>query len=124
MPVTKILVVDDSRSARFFVKSCLPESNVEVHEAENGIEAIAQYEKIRPDLVFLDLTMPEMDGFATLPKLYEIDPSAKVVVLTADIQRKTIERIERMGVVHFLKKPPKRETIAEALRVAFPNGPT
>jgi two-component system chemotaxis response regulator CheY len=118
----KILLVDDSRSARYFLKALLPAEAVEVEEASNGEEAIQLYREFHPDLVFMDLTMPVMDGFTAIPKLRDQDPEARVVVLTADVQKRTVERIEATGAVLFLKKPPRREAIEQALNTVFPNG--
>jgi two-component system, chemotaxis family, chemotaxis protein CheY len=120
--VVKILIVDDSRSARFFLRSCIPKEGVQVSEAENGEEGVAKYRELRPDLVFMDLTMPIMDGFEAVRTIRELDGDARIIVLTADVQKRTMDRISQLGVVDFLKKPPRKEPVLEALRKAFPEG--
>ncbi len=120
--VVKILIVDDSRSARFFLRSCLPAHGVEIFEAENGEQGVEEYKKSRPDLVFMDLTMPVMDGFEAVRVILEFDERARIVVLTADVQKKTIDRITELGVMDFLKKPPRKEPVLEAFHKTFPKG--
>lgn len=117
--VKKVLIVDDSRSARFFLKSCIPEGDYEVIEATNGDEGVSTFAAEQPDVVFMDLTMPVKDGFQAIPEILAADPNARVVVLTADIQKQTIQRIEELGAIRFLKKPPKKDTVAAVLSDLF-----
>jgi len=120
--VKKVLIVDDSRSARFFLRSCIPADHVEILEAENGRDGVDRYFEVRPDLVFMDLTMPVMDGFDAVAAIRDRDPHATIVVLTADVQRRTMERIEAAGVAYVLKKPPRKESVREALNAVLPGG--
>lgn len=114
-----ILVVDDSPVIRMFIKNYLRgEGAYEVREATNGQEALEAYRQSRPDLVYLDLTMPVMDGVTALGHIREMDPKALVIVVTADIQPKSIERVMGMGAIAVLKKPPVKEQILEALHQA------
>lgn len=115
----KILIVDDSRSARYFIRSCLPKEDVEIREAENGKVALDLFPDFQPDVTLLDLTMPEMDGFEALRRIRDVDPRAIVIVLTADVQKKTTDRIMDLGAQTFLKKPPRKDTIGHALDRAF-----
>lgn len=119
--VPKVLIVDDSRSARYFLKSCIPKEGFEILEASNGEEGIKRFQDEGPDVVFMDLTMPVMDGFAAIPRVFEIDPKAKIIVLTADVQKQTVSRITSLGVELFLKKPPRKEKVLEALGTVFPD---
>lgn len=109
----RVLVVDDSRVARMLVKSILGEydASIEVLEVENGAQGVETYQKQSPDLVFLDITMPVMDGFEALKIIKEKDPSAKVVMLTADIQVQAVKRCEELGALKVLKKLPSKEII-------------
>ena len=111
----KVLIVDDSMSARHFLKNCLAERDIQIIEAKNGQEAVEIFAAEKPDLVFLDITMPVMDGFEALPKLKELGPDTPVVVLTADVQTKTVERIMALGALLFIKKPPRKPVILDAL---------
>jgi len=112
----KILVVDDSAIARKFLIRSLPQDiDYELRECKNGLEGLEAYPVFKPDLTFLDLTMPVMDGVETLEKIKELDPDAIVYVLTADIQKSTHEKIMSLGAYKFLKKPPTKELISNAV---------
>ncbi len=114
--IKKILIVDDSRAARIGLRSwLLKDREYEIREAGNGKEALEQFNEFKPDLTFLDLTMPVMDGFEALEKIKQINPNAIVLVLTADIQKRTIERVSGLGAFKVLKKPPVKDVIHEAL---------
>ena len=104
----KILVTDDSKMARKMVIKTLTENiegDLEIFEAQNGQEALDLYKEISPKIVFLDLTMPIMDGFTALEKIKEFDKNAKVVVISADIQKLSMDRVLQLGAFNFVKKP-------------------
>ena len=104
----KILVTDDSKMARKMVIKTLNENitdNLEIFEAQNGQEALDLYKELSPKIVFLDLTMPIMDGFTALEKIKEFDKNAKVVVISADIQKLSMDRVLQLGAFNFVKKP-------------------
>ncbi|MFW0693361.1 response regulator [Aliarcobacter butzleri] len=104
----KVLVTDDSKMARKMVIRSLEESTIkdlEIFEAQNGQEAIDLYKEISPKIVFLDLTMPIMDGFEALKRIKEIDENAKVVIISADIQKLSMDRVRELGAFNFIKKP-------------------
>ena len=115
----KILVTDDSKIARKLVmrtlKQLLPEED-QIIEASNGLEAVENYEKENPDLVFLDLTMPVMDGFEALEKIININNKAKVIVISADIQKGSMEKVSSLGALGFIKKPVNPESMKEVLK--------
>ena len=104
----KILVTDDSKMARKMVIKTLTENiegDLEIFEAQNGQEALDLYKELSPKIVFLDLTMPIMDGFTALEKIKEFDKNAKVVILSADIQKLSVEKVLALGAFNFIKKP-------------------
>lgn len=104
----KILVTDDSKMARKMVIKTLTENiegDLEIFEAQNGQEALDLYKELSPKIVFLDLTMPIMDGFTALEKIKEFDNNAKVVVISADIQKLSMDRVLQLGAFNFVKKP-------------------
>ncbi|MBU0926097.1 response regulator [bacterium] len=104
----KILVTDDSKMARKMVIKTLNEDikeNLEIFEAQNGQEALDLYKEISPTIVFLDLTMPIMDGFTALEKIKEFDKNARVVIISADIQKLSMDRVLKLGAFDFVKKP-------------------
>lgn len=102
----KILVTDDSKMARKMVIKTLKDvikEEVEIHEAENGQEALDLYKQLLPKLVFMDLTMPIMDGFEALQNIKEFDENAKVVIISADIQKLSMEKASQLGAFNFIK---------------------
>ncbi|MBF0553440.1 MAG: response regulator [Nitrospirae bacterium] len=114
--IRKILIVDDSTSARFFIKGCIPkDKGYEFFEASDGAKGVDAYKNFRPDVTFMDLTMPVMTGFEAIEVIKAFDPHAAIIVLTADIQTKTIERVTALGISTVLKKPPVKATVEEAL---------
>lgn len=112
----KILIVDDSAIARKFLIKSLPQGiDIELKECTNGQECVDIYPVFKPNLVFLDLTMPVMDGVEALERIKKMNPAAIVYVLTADIQKSTYEKIMALGAYKFLKKPPTKEIIGSAV---------
>lgn len=103
--MARILVVDDSGLSRRISRTILEEAGYEVTEAEDGIVAVERYYLDKPDLVLLDITMRGMSGFEVLEKIREMDPAAKVVVATADIQSSTREMTRQGGAMGFVNKP-------------------
>jgi two-component system chemotaxis response regulator CheY len=117
--IKKILIVDDSQVARAIVKKCLPKDrDFELTEASNGQEGVQKFKEVRPDLTLLDLTMPVMDGFDALKAIKEEDNLAVVMVLSSDIQKKTVEKVVTLGADMVIPKPPSAESIQEALTKA------
>lgn len=109
----KILIVDDSPIARKILKSCIPDKErFTIIEAKNGKEGLDLYLSEKPNMVFMDLTMPIMDGYEALSHIKEHDRNAIVVVLTADIQAKSIARIVSKGAYKLTKKPATKESIS------------
>jgi len=114
--IKKILIVDDSPIARKMLKSCLPkDQGYEFHEAVDGKEGCEKYTRIRPDITFMDLTMPVMTGYEAIEEIVKNDINALIIVVTADVQMKAIKRVLDLGAYMVLKKPLKREEIQSAL---------
>ena len=114
---TPVLVVDDSVMSRKLVIKALPvEWDVEIHQAGNGQEALEVYRTGKGHVMFLDLTMPVMDGYEVLETLKREGLNAFVIVISADVQPKAQERVKELGAIAFLKKPVKREEIEQVLR--------
>lgn len=114
----KILVTDDSKMARKMVIKILNDvlnENVEVFEGQNGQEAFDLYKKHLPEIVFLDLTMPVMNGFEALSKIKEFDKNAKVVIISADIQKLSMDKALQLGAFNFIKKPIDLEKMQQIL---------
>jgi two-component system chemotaxis response regulator CheY len=101
----RILIVDDSALARRRAKVILEGGGYEVIEAQDGIAAIERYFLDRPSLVMLDLVMKGMYGMDVLAQLRQMDPKARVIVVSADVQTSSHEMAEAGGAVGFLVKP-------------------
>lgn len=104
----KYLVTDDSILARKMILKVLNkfvDGSDEIFQAKDGKEALEIYKEHTPDICFMDLTMPEMDGFEATSKIIEIDPEAKVIVVSADIQQHAIDRVIENGAKDFINKP-------------------
>lgn len=115
----KILVTDDSKMARKMVIKTLEEisnEKLEIFEAQNGLEALELYKQQIPSLAFLDLTMPVMDGFEALEKIKEFDKNAKVIIISADIQKHSMDRVIALGALNFIKKPIDSEKMKQILK--------
>jgi two-component system chemotaxis response regulator CheY len=124
--MAKILIVDDSIVARMGVKSCIPkDQDHELSEAADGATALEKFRSIKPDVTFLDITMPDKNGLEVLEELRKDFPTAVVIILSADIQKQTQERAQRLGAFSIVKKPPVKEVIqaelAKALAIAGVN---
>jgi two-component system chemotaxis response regulator CheY len=107
----KVLVVDDSKIARMSVIKSLKEiaPDAEVLQATNGLEALEIFQKEQPQVVFLDLTMPVMDGYEALKRIIEIDKEAQVIVVSADIQSEAKLRVLVAGAKNMYPKPINHE---------------
>ena len=101
----KVLVVDDSGLARRRARAILEGAGFEVLEAEDGMAAIERYFIARPDIVLLDLVMKGMYGLDVLSKLRELDPDAKVIVVSADVQTSSHALVADAGAAGFVVKP-------------------
>jgi two-component system, chemotaxis family, chemotaxis protein CheY len=111
-----ILVVDDSGLARRSTRRVLESAGYAVIEAEDGLAALERYFVERPQLVVLDLVMRGMYGLDVLSKLREMDPDARVIVISADIQNSSKAAVTAGGAAGFLSKPAKAEDILAAVR--------
>jgi len=112
----KILVVDDSGLARRRVRGILEGAGYEVIEAEDGMSALERYFVAKPDLVVLDLVMKGMYGMEVLTKLREMDPEARVIVVSADVQTSSHEMVAKAGAAGFLMKPIDTDQVLALVR--------
>ena len=112
----RILVVDDAMFMRMILKNILTKNGYEVcGEAANGIEAIDKYIELRPDLVLLDITMPEMDGITALKKIKMIEPKAKIIMCSAMGQQAMVIESIQGGAIDFIVKPFQEDRVLESL---------
>jgi two-component system, chemotaxis family, chemotaxis protein CheY len=113
--MTQILIVDDAEFLRVRISKMLVGEGFEVTEAENGLKAIESYKAKKPDMVLMDVTMPEMDGLTALKELRKIDPNAKVVMLTALGQESVVLEAVKSGAKDFIVKPFDRDRVMSAI---------
>jgi len=115
-----VLLCDDSRALRMLAAGQLEEAGFRVAgEAGNGLDAFAQYQALKPDLVLLDLVMPECDGRQALARILEADPKARVVILSSLGAQSDIEECLRLGALSYLQKPIDPEAMERVLRDAL-----
>ena len=114
--IKKILIVDDSPVARRMLRKCIPQREpYDIVEATDGQEAVEYYRNMKPDLVFLDLTMPVLSGYDALKEIKTIDSNALVIILTADIQPKSISKVMACGAYTVIKKPATPQSIQDII---------
>lgn len=112
----RILIVDDSRTSRRVLKDILERAGYEIAgEAVNGKEAVEMYGRLLPDIVTMDITMPEMDGIEALRQIRAGYPDAKVVMVTAAGQKEKMMEAVKIGAAEFVAKPFIEEVVLEAL---------
>ncbi len=111
-----VLLCDDSRALRMLAAGQLDEAGFQVvGEAGNGLQAVDQYQALRPDLVLLDLVMPECDGRQALARILDHDPQARVVILSSLGAQSDIEECLRLGARSYLQKPIDPEAMERVL---------
>jgi two-component system chemotaxis response regulator CheY len=117
--MAKLLIVDDSSLSRRITRGILERAGHTVAEAADGLTALEHYALDRPDVVLLDVTMTEMNGLEVLRQLRAMDPDARVVMATADVQTSTRTLAEAGGAVGFVVKPLTSETVLWAVAAAL-----
>lgn len=115
----KVLIVDDSALTRRSLRQILETAGCEVVEAEDGLDALERYFLEKPDVVLLDLVMRGMYGLDVLHKIRELDPRARIVVVSADIQTSSQDLAGEAGAAGFINKPFDRTDILSALDAAL-----
>lgn len=112
----KVLIVDDAAFMRMSLKTILEKNGFEVAgEAENGQIGVKKYKELSPDVVTLDLTMPEMDGLTALKEIKKIDNKAKVIIVSAMGQEEYVRQAVMNGAISFIVKPFTSEHIVKVL---------
>lgn len=113
----RILIVDDAAFMRMMVKDILGKNGYEVvGEGENGLRAVEKFKELSPDLVIMDITMPEMDGISAVKEIKKIDPNAKIIMCSAMGQQAMVIEAIQAGARDFIVKPFQAERVAEAVK--------
>ena len=112
----KILVVDDAAFMRMMIKNILTKNGYEVvGEAENGKQAVQMYAELKPDLVTMDITMPEMDGIEGVKAIRALDPGANIIMCSAMGQQAMVMDAIQAGAKDFIVKPFQQDRILQAV---------
>lgn len=111
-----ILVVDDAAFMRMMIRDILAKEGYTIHEAVNGRDAVEKYEEVQPDLVTLDITMPELDGISALKAIKQAHPDARVLMVSAMGQQKMIVEALESGAMDFLVKPFQPTKVLETVK--------
>ncbi|MBM6618336.1 response regulator [Bacillus suaedaesalsae] len=115
--MARILIVDDAKFMRMTLSTILEKGNHEVvGEAENGKEAISLFNQLQPDLVTMDITMPEMNGIDALREIKQNHSSAKVIMCSAMGQQKMVVEAIEAGAKDFIVKPFEENRVLEAIQ--------
>ena len=115
--MAKVLIVDDAAFMRMMIKDILEKNNFDiVGEASNGLIAVEMYKKEKPDVVTMDITMPEMDGIEAVKAIREFDPSAKIIMCSAMGQQSMVMDAIKAGAKDFIVKPFQAERVLEAVK--------
>ncbi|NMB35653.1 MAG: response regulator [Firmicutes bacterium] len=113
----KVLITDDTAFMRMTLRNVLEKNGYEVvAEAEDGFQAVEKYQELKPDLVTMDITMPNMDGITAIKKIMAEDPQAKIVVVSAMGQKALVIEALNSGAKDFIVKPFQPDRIVEALQ--------
>ena len=114
---TRVLIVDDAKFMRHMIKGILVEMGWEVvGEAADGREATRKYKELSPDIVTMDIVMPEMSGIEALKEIREADADAKVVMISAIDQREPLMEALKLGAVDYIVKPFEKDRVTEAMQ--------
>jgi two-component system chemotaxis response regulator CheY len=113
--MAKILIVDDAEFLRVRLNKMLDAEGHSVFQAENGLVAVEKYKELHPDVVLMDVTMPEMDGLTALKTIVGFDSKAKVIMLTALGQESVVLEAVKSGARDFIVKPFEHDRVMKAI---------
>jgi two-component system chemotaxis response regulator CheY len=116
----RILIVDDAAFMRMMIKDILTKNGYEVvGEAADGMQAVEKFKELRPDLVTMDITMPEMDGITALKEIKAVEPNAVVIMCSAMGQQAMVIDAIQAGAKDFIVKPFQADRVIEAIQKAL-----
>ena len=114
--IGNVMICDDAAFMRMIIKDILEKHHLSVvAEAENGIQAVEMYQKYKPDIVMMDINMPEMDGIQALKRIMNIDDEAKVIMCSALGQQGMVIESIKAGALDFIVKPFEENRVIEAI---------
>ncbi|NJE53928.1 response regulator [Thermococcus sp. 21S9] len=114
--MARVLVVDDAAFMRMLLKKILTQGGHQVvGEASNGKEAVEKYKELKPDVVTMDIVMPEMDGITAVREIKKIDPNAKIIMITAVGQESKVMEALKAGASGYIVKPFQAPKVLEEI---------
>lgn len=118
--MARVMIVDDATFMRTALRQMLERNGYTVvGEAENGVEAVRKYSELKPDIVTMDITMPEMDGIEALKAIRKNDPGARVIMISALGQESHVREAVILGARSFIVKPFKEEYVVKTIKQAI-----
>jgi two-component system, chemotaxis family, chemotaxis protein CheY len=111
----RVLVVDDAVVMRMMIKNILSKEGYEVFEAQSGIDAVEKYRTVKPDIVTMDMVMPDMDGISAVRQIVAEDPAARIVMCTSMGQQQLVVEAVQAGAKSFITKPFQPPKILETI---------
>ncbi|OOB75998.1 two-component system response regulator [Clostridium haemolyticum] len=118
--MSKVLIVDDAAFMRMMIKDILEKNGYEIAgEASNGIKAVELYKSEKPDVVTMDITMPDMDGIEAVKEIKAFDPCAKIIMCSAMGQQTMVMDAIKSGAKDFIVKPFQADRVLEAVKKAI-----
>ena len=117
--MAKILIADDAAFMRMILKDILVKNGHTIIEATNGLDAVKNYKDEKPNLVTMDITMPEMDGIEALKQIKNFDPNAKVIMCSAMGQQAMVIESIQAGAKDFIVKPFQQDRVLDAITKAL-----
>jgi two-component system chemotaxis response regulator CheY len=118
----RIMIVDDAAFMRMMLKNILTKGGYEIaDEAQNGLEAVEKFSAAQPDLIIMDITMPDMDGIEALKKIKALSPGARVIMCSAMGQETMVVEAIKCGAMDFIVKPFQGDRLLAAITRVLPN---
>ncbi|MBC7544338.1 MAG: response regulator [Candidatus Sericytochromatia bacterium] len=115
--MARVLVVDDAAFMRMMIKDILQKNGYEIAgEAANGAEAASLYQELKPDVVTMDITMPEMDGITAVKEIKKVDPRARIIMCSAMGQQAMVLDAIQAGASDFVVKPFQEDRVLDAIK--------
>lgn len=111
-----VLVADDAALMRMILRDVLRSEGYAVFEAVNGRDAVERFSEVRPDVVVLDITMPEMDGLAAMKEILDRDPGARVIIVSAQLRSDVCDGAMAFGAADFIAKPFLPQRLLDSVR--------
>lgn len=118
----RIMIVDDAAFMRMMLKNILTKGGYEIcEEAQDGLQAVEKYQENKPDLVIMDITMPNLDGLGALKQIKALDKSAKIIMCSAMGQEAMVVDAIKEGAMDFIVKPFQGDRLLAAIARVLPN---